>query len=71
MYPDEKLVRGRFDPDLNQALAWKRLEAGIHTEYDIEWIKHECAERHYELKHDSGYREVHNRAQTRFNGAPW
>ena len=23
------------------------------------------------LKYDSGYSEAHNRAQTRFDGAPW
>ena len=25
----------------------------------------------HELKYDSGYNEAHNRAQTRFDGAPW
>lgn len=40
----------RFDANLKQGLAWKRLEAGIHTPDDITWIKHEFAERHYELK---------------------
>lgn len=44
----EKSEYKRFDPNLQQALAWKRLEAGIHTADDIEWIKHECAERHHE-----------------------
>lgn len=61
----------RFDPYIQQALAWKRLETGIHTQDDITWIKHECAERHHELKYDSGYSEAHTRAQTRFDGAPW
>ena len=49
----------------------KRLETGIHTQDDITWIKHECAERHHELKYGSGYSEAHNRAQSRFDGAPW
>lgn len=61
----------RFDATLSQALAWKRLEAGIHTQDDVTWIKHECAERHHELKYDSGYSEAHNRAQSRFDGVPW
>ena len=61
----------RFDPYIQQALAWKRLETGTHTQDDITWIKHECAERHHELKYGSGYSEAHNRAQTRFDGAPW
>ena len=60
-----------FDPNLQQALAWKRLETGTHTQDDVTWIKHECAERHHELKYGSGYNEAHNRAQTRFDGAPW
>ena len=61
----------RFDPYIQQALGWKRLETGTHTQDDITWIKHECAERHHELKYGSGYSEAHNRAQTRFDGAPW
>ena len=42
----------RFDVDatLQQALVWKRREAGTHTPDDIMWIKHECAEKHHELK---------------------
>ena len=35
------------------------------------WIKHECAERHHELKYDSGYTEAHERAQSRSEGYPW
>ncbi len=60
-----------FDPNLQQGLAWKRLETRTHTQDDVTWIKHECAERHHELKYASGYNEAHNRAQTRFDGAPW
>ena len=47
----------QFDPSLNQALAWKRLEAGVHTPDDVTWLKHEMAESHYEKKFDSGYFE--------------
>ena len=61
----------RFDSYIQQALACKRLETETHTQDDITWIKHECAERHHELKYGSGYSEAHNRAQTRFDGAPW
>ena len=61
----------RFDPNFQQALAWKRLEAGTHNQDDITWIKHECAERHHELKYGAGYSESHARAQSRFDGAPW
>ena len=52
-------------------MAWKRLEAGIHTADDIQWIKHECTERHYELKYNAGYSESHERAQSRYDGSPW
>lgn len=70
-YGPDQMEHKRFDPNLEQALAWKRLEAGTHTQDDINWIKHECAERHHELKYGSGYNEAHNRAQTRFDGSPW
>jgi len=70
-YGPDAIEQKRFDPTLSQALAWKRLEAGIHTQDDVTWIKHECAERHHELKYDSGYSEAHDRAQSRFDGAPW
>ena len=70
-YGPDQIEHKRFDALLEQALAWKRLEAGIHTQDDIEWLKHECAERHHELKYGSGYSEAHNRAQSRFDGAPW
>ena len=69
-YPGN-IERKQFDPDLQQALAWKRLECNFYTEDDVTWLKHECAERHHELKYNSGYSEAHNRAQTRFDGAPW
>ena len=57
--------------NLEQALAWKRLEAGTHSEDDVTWIKHECAERHHESKYNSGYSEAHDRAQSRYDGFPW
>ena len=61
-YSPDQIERKQFDPNLQQALAWKRLEAGTHNQDDITWIKHECTERHHELKYSSGYNEVHNRA---------
>jgi hypothetical protein len=70
-YGPDQIERKQFDPNLQQALAWKRLETGTPTQDDVTWIKHECAERHHELKYGSGYNEAHNRAQTRFDGAPW
>ena len=69
--PAEPVEYRRFDANIQQALAWKRLETGTHTQDDITWIKHECAERHHELKYGSGYSEAHDHAQSRFDGAPW
>jgi len=69
--PTEPVEYRRFDANIQQALAWKRLETGTHTQDDVMWIKHECAERHHELKYSSGYSEAHDRAQSRFDGAPW
>ena len=70
-YPEDGIKSAQFDPDLQQALAWKRLETGTHTQNDVTWIKHECTERYYEFLHGSGYSEAHNYSQTRFDGAPW
>ncbi|OQS08061.1 hypothetical protein B0T37_22015 [Chromobacterium violaceum] len=64
-------VRARFDSDLNQAQAWQRLEGGTHTEADIMWLRHEAAERWYELRHNSGYTAAHNAAERKWSGNPW
>ncbi len=62
---------GRFDSTIEQAQAWKRLESGTHTDADITWMKHEIAERWYELKYDSGYSKAHDRVDWRWRGFPW
>jgi hypothetical protein len=62
---------GRFDSTIEQAQAWKRLESGTHTDADITWMKHETAERWYELKYDSGYSKAHDRVDWRWSGFPW
>jgi hypothetical protein len=61
----------RFDSSLSQGDAWLRLESGTHTPKDIEWLKHETAERWFEKKHDSGYSKAHNAAEKRWPGNPW
>ena len=61
----------RFDPNLQQALAWKRLQTNVYTPDDIAWIKHEFAEHHHETKFDAGYSESHARAQSRFDSYSW
>ena len=70
-FVDQEVEYRCFDPNLSQALAWKRLEAGIHTPEDRIWIKHEYCERHHELKYESGYSEAHERAEKRYPGYPW
>lgn len=70
-YIGDEEVHKRFSSDLKQSLVWKRLETGTHTLEDITWLKHEYAERHYELKHDSTYSEAHDHVQIRYNGELW
>lgn len=61
----------RFDANENQARAWKRLEEGTHTKEDLIWLKHEKAEQWYEQKHDTGYSESHEKAESHWSGTPW
>ena len=44
---------------MQQAKARDRLENGTYPKEDIEWLKHEIAERWYEKKHNAGYSESH------------
>jgi hypothetical protein len=70
-YKGEEIEYKRFDANLKQALAWKRLETGKFSTDDIVWLKHEFAEQYHEFKHNAGYSESHNRAQNMFDGEPW
>lgn len=58
----EPVETKRFDANENQARAWKRLEEGTYIKEDLTWLKHEKAEQWYELKHDAGYSESHEKA---------
>jgi hypothetical protein len=69
--PAEPIPYERFDANLQQALAWKRLTVRSHTEDAIIWLKHERVERKYELRLKLGYSEAHRLAQSRFDGSPW
>ena len=71
LFPLESVEYREFDPDLQQALAQKRLEYGVHTEKNKIWLMDEYAEPHREKTHNSGYSEAHDRAQRRFDGAQW
>ena len=76
-YYEDDIEYKRFDENLPQALAWKRLEAGknFYTNDDVDWLKHECAERHYELNRGKDgialYSESHRYSQRHFDGQPW
>ena len=61
----------KFDPYLEQSLAWERLKDGKGTEQDMEWLKHETAERHHEKKFNTTYTPAHDRAQAIHDGHPW
>jgi len=39
-YGPDEIKHKHFDATLQQALAWKRLEAGTHTQDDVTCIKH-------------------------------
>ncbi len=57
-------VMARFDSDLSQANAWKRLEEGSHTPADMQFLRHEAAESHLMRRwNDPSYNRAHNRAQ--------
>ena len=53
-YSSFEIEYKRFDSNLQQALAWNHLKSGTFVSEDIEWLKHECAERHHELKYNKG-----------------
>lgn len=60
-----------FDPDLQQGMAWLRAEKGIDIPEDRIWLNHEFYESISELRHDCGYSEAHDEAQSRYDGCPW
>lgn len=70
-YGPEEAEYARFDSNLRQGLAWKRLENGLGSPDDVEWVAHEISELHHEQKFGSGYTEAHDLAQKKFDGNPW
>lgn len=70
-YGPDKIEYKRFDASLQQALAWKRLETGTHTQDDITWVKHECVEQFVKSRSNLPHSKAHQIAQRHFNGAPW
>ena len=57
----------RFDPDIDQALAWQRLMEGNATETDVLLLHHELEELRYLQKHKCDYETAHAYANRRYN----
>lgn len=59
-----QLDRGvaKFDPDLEIANAWNRLEAGTHTESDLLIFRHEHFESRFEGIFNTDYSTAHEAA---------
>ncbi len=55
-----------FDSDIGIANSWARLEAGNHTNEDLQLLRHETAEAWYMNRYRSGYTAAHNAADRKF-----
>ena len=60
-----------FDSDIAIADAWKRLELGAHTQYDIQLLRHEAAEAWFMKAHGPSYTNAHNAADKKFPAHDW
>lgn len=58
---------GRFQPDYDMAVAWKRLSEGNYFERDITLLKHESLEADVERRYNLDASEAHHIANNRFN----
>lgn len=59
---------GRFDSNSDIAAAWERLRIGVHTDDDLQLLRHEAAEAWFMRKHGPSYLRAHRAAQERY---PW
>ncbi|OBZ13599.1 hypothetical protein [Bacillus sp. FJAT-26390] len=57
----------KFDPDYQQALAWKRLNDGNYNKYDILLLNHELFESNYMKKNSITYEKAHKEANMHYN----
>ena len=55
-------IYGRFAPDYDMAVAWKRLREGNPLDRDITLFHHELLESQIEKQYNLGAREAHDRA---------
>ena len=54
-YGVEEAEYCRFNPDLQQALAWRRFAMGLQNDDDKIQFKHEIVERRYKKLYGAGY----------------
>lgn len=59
--------RGRFEPNYDMAVAWKRLEDGNYLPRDITLLQHELLESNLERKYNLTAAEAHSRATAQYN----
>jgi hypothetical protein len=63
----EPATVGRLDPDPAQVRIWERLQSGQQTPKDIQWLKHEIAERRHMIQTGSrSYGTAHETIQQRW-----
>lgn len=60
---------GRFDPDIEIADAWKRLESGNYNQNDLDLLEHEYFESKFESFYETDYRTAHDK--TVESGREW
>ena len=61
--------RGRFAPDYDMAVAWKRLAEGIPEARDILLLKHELLENQLEMMYNISASEAHAKASEKYDWA--
>lgn len=58
---------GRFEPDYDMAVAWRRLQKGDYLPRDITLLNHELLESYYEKEYNLTAREAHDKTQETYN----
>lgn len=61
--------RGRFAPDYDMAVAWRRLVEGRPEERDILLLAHELLENQYEMEYNMSASEAHAKASEKYDWA--
>ena len=58
---------GRFEPDYDMAVAWKRLQSGTQLPRDITLLRHELLESQIEKQYNLSASEAHAIADKQYN----